>query len=105
MLVHNKGKYIRHAAGVTLIPGVNDIPDAEWKKYSAHPIAKKLIDAGEVSAKKVDKLSAEEAIELAYDTYDLSVLQDMKENETRTTVLKAIDEQIKELQEGEAEQE
>lgn len=104
MIVHNKGKYVRHAEGITLIPGANNVEEKDWKKFSGHPISNKLIESGEIVAKD-DKLTADEAIELAYDTYDLAILEDMKATETRKTVLKAIDEQIKELQEGEPEQE
>lgn len=104
MFIHNKGKYVRNAAGVQLIPGANNVPEKDWKEFSAHPIIKQLVDDGEIVAKD-DKLSADEAIELVQDTFDLSILEEMKASESRKTVLKAIDEQIKELKEGEPEQE
>ncbi len=103
MIVQNKGNYVRHAENVTLIPGANEITNEQWEAYKAHPISKALIKNGEIEAKEsFGSLSAAEAIELAMDTYDMDVLEQMKSTEKRSTVLKAIDEQIAELQqEGE----
>ncbi|GKV70276.1 hypothetical protein NCCP2716_27740 [Sporosarcina sp. NCCP-2716] len=103
MIVQNKGNFVRHAAGVTLIPGANEITEEQWEAYRAHPLASALIKKGEVEAKETfGSLSAADAIDLAKDTFDMEVLEQMKLHEKRTTVLKAIDEQISELQqEGE----
>lgn len=103
MFVHNKGNYVRNAAGVQLIPGANSVSEKEWKSFSAHPLIQKLIDADEIVAKEPeigDKLSAEDLIELAQDTYDIETLEEMKKGEKRKTVLAAIDEQIQTLTEG-----
>jgi hypothetical protein len=112
MLVHNKGNYTRHAAGVMLIPGVNTIEDADFEKFSKHPLMKSLIKSGEIvipegagdqKAQLLKDLGAEDAIELVKDTYSVEYLESLKEGETRKTVLAAVDEQIKTIVEGDGE--
>lgn len=98
MLVQNKGKYIRHAEDVMLLPGANQIEEDDFNKFSAHPLMKKLIDSGEIIAHEKEKsfseLNATKAIELVKDTFNSSLLEEWKEAEKRQTVLKAIDEQL-----------
>lgn len=102
MLVQNKGKHVRHAAGVMVIPGANQVEDAAWKKFSGHPLMKKLIDAGEIEAmgkaQTTKDLSANKAIPLVKDTFDVSLLNEWRAAEDRTTVLEAIDAQLSEIQ-------
>ncbi|OES45236.1 hypothetical protein [Domibacillus iocasae] len=102
MLVQNKGKHVRHAAGVMVIPGANQIEDAAWKKFSGHPLMKKLISAGEIEAmgqaQTTKDLKADKAIALVKDTFDVSLLTEWRAAEDRTTVLEAIDAQLAELQ-------
>ncbi|WP_346235724.1 hypothetical protein MKY04_09285 [Lysinibacillus telephonicus] len=109
MIVHNKGNYTRHAAGVMVIPGVNTIEDADFEKFSKHPLIKTLINKGEIvvpegssseKAQTLKDLSAEDAIELVKDTFSVEYLEELKESETRKTVLTAIDAQIKSIVEG-----
>ena len=98
MLVHNKGNYTRHASGVALIPGANQVEAAEFEKFAKHPLMKKLVDTGEIVAQKgLKDLNADEAIELVKDTYSIEYLESMKVDETRKTVLSAIEAQIKEI--------
>lgn len=105
MLVQNKGKYVRHAAGVMIVPGGNEITDAEWKKIIGNKIMKTLVDKGEIEAKKnLKDLNADDAIDLVKDTFSLSLLEEMKAGEKRKTVLDAIEDQTAEIQ-GENEQE
>ncbi|MFP7735503.1 hypothetical protein ACLHDF_19190 [Priestia aryabhattai] len=97
MLVQNKGKYVRHAAGVMLVPGANQLAPTDWKKFSAHPLIKDLVEDEEIvaheSAKTTKDLNANEAIELVKDTFSLSLLEEWKATEKRSTVLAAITEQ------------
>ncbi|MDQ0299644.1 hypothetical protein J2S78_002064 [Salibacterium salarium] len=111
MLVHNKGKYVRHAAGATLLPGVNDVKESDYKRFSSHPIAKKWIEKGEIktfekeetdgedtTVQSTKDLNAEGAIDLVEDTFTVSMLEDWEEKEDRKTVLEAIDKQLAELE-------
>ncbi|MEH7214776.1 hypothetical protein V7079_22725 [Priestia megaterium] len=97
MLVQNKGKYVRHAAGVMLVPGANRLSLSDWKKFSAHPLIQDLVENEEFvaheSAKTTKDLNANEAIELVKDTFSLSLLEEWKSTEKRSTVLAAITEQ------------
>ena len=118
MLVHNKGKYVRHAAGVTLVPGANDVDEQDFKDFSGHPIMKKVVESGEIEAlKKVGDndgsggaettkdLNASDAIEMVKDTYDPSLLEKWKEDDDRKTVQDAIDKQLEDIRgEGEGNQ-
>lgn len=105
MLIHNKGNYIRHAAGVKVIPGANTLNDDDFEKFTAHPLMQKLIEAGEIvvpegslKTKSLAGLNADDAIELVKDTFSVEYLEEFKKGETRKTVLSAIDEQLKTLQ-------
>jgi hypothetical protein len=98
MLVQNKGKYVRHAEGVMLIPGANQLESEDFKKFSSHPIMKSLIEKEEIvaheKAKSIKELHAEEAINLVKDTFTPSLLEEWKTVEKRKTVLDAIAEQL-----------
>ncbi len=109
MLVHNKGNYTRHAAGVMVIPGVNTIEDAEFENFSKHPLIISLIRSGEIvvpegisenKAQSLKDLNADDAIELVKDTFSVEYLESLKVDESRKTVLAAIDAQIKAIVEG-----
>lgn len=113
MIVHNKGDYVRHI-GVRLIPGVNKLLSHQVKSFekaSGHKLNKLLIESGEIEVVGRDgedpenanfaDLNADQAIALANETFTLDLLEEFKEQEQsgkkRSTVLKAIDEQIAEL--------
>lgn len=106
MIVHNKGNFARVANGVTVIPGANTLTGAEAKAFTKHPIIKTLIKNGEIvvpegeadDVKTLAGLKADEAIALVKDTHSVEFLEQFKEDETRTTVLAAVDEQLATLQ-------
>ncbi|KAB8139271.1 hypothetical protein F9U64_01205 [Gracilibacillus oryzae] len=116
MLVHNKGKYVRHRKNVAIIPGVNDISERDWDTFKSHPLNKTLVDKGEIvvvkneedqegAGGKITDLNASQAIELVQDTFSIQVLEALKEDEDRKTVIDAIDKQIKVIREGESDNE
>lgn len=109
MIVHNKGEYVRHI-GVRLVPGVNKLLAFQDKKFEEaleHKLNKHLVDTGEIvivqGAKKekadsISALNAENAIDLAKDTFSLETLEEFSKEEEagkkRKTVLEAIQEQV-----------
>jgi len=97
IMVNNKGNHSYEAEGVVLIPGTNLVEDEAFDRFIAHPLIAKLDEKGEFIYERSGKPSAKEAIALVKDTFDLETLEAMKEEETRSTVLKAIDEQIETL--------
>jgi len=100
MLVHNKGKYIRHAADLMLVPGANNVSENDYKEFSSHPIMKGVIESGEIvaHANTTKDLNADKAIDLAEDTFSIDLLNEFKQKEDRKTVLDAINTQLEELQ-------
>jgi len=118
MLVHNKGKYVRHRGTVRVLPGVNDIKEKDWNHFKSHPLNAELVKSGEIfelggesdSEKseqdyvKITDLNADEAIDMVADTFSLDLLNEFKADEqadkNRKTVLEAVDTQIKELTEA-----
>ena len=122
MLVHNKGKYVRHRGTVRVLPGVNDMKEKDWKHFIGHPMNAQLhkneeiiplnggpkteeVDATEPSVDEltITGIDAKEAIEVAKDTFSIELLKEFKADEEsskkRSTVLEAINAQIKELTE------
>ena len=101
-IVHNKGLYIRNAAGVTLVPGANNVKAADWKKFSANPLMKKLIDdeeiVGHVEAQSTKDLSVPEATKLVKDTFSPELLLEWAEADERKGVQEAILAQLDTLQ-------
>lgn len=99
MLVQNKGNYSYEANGLILAPGVNDVQEDVFEKFLKHPLMTHLDKKGEFDYHKEEKKhTAEELIELVGDTFDLEVLEKMKQGEKRTTVLAAIEKRLEELQ-------
>ena len=98
MLVQNKGNHSYEANGLVLAPGVNDVEEKEFEQFLSHPLMAHLDKKGEFEYQKEDKkLTADDLIELVGDTFDLEVLEKMKDGEKRTTVLKAIENRLEEL--------
>lgn len=103
VLIHNKGKYTYHV-GVRLVPGVNNLNNSEakaFKEASKLPLNEHLIALGDIvvpddfsKGSIADVQPYQNAVKLVKDTYDLSVLEQFKEEESRESVKKAIDEQI-----------
>lgn len=99
MLVQNKGNHSYEANGVVLAPGVNDVKEDAFEKFLKHPLMAHLDKKGEFEYQKEEKkLTADDLIELVGDTFDLEVLEKMKDGEKRKTVLEAIDNRLEELQ-------
>ncbi|MFC2948539.1 hypothetical protein [Virgibacillus sediminis] len=102
MIIHNKGNYVRHAAGVMLVPGTNEVTEKNWKKFSSHPIIKSLIKKGEIvsheKAKSTKDFNVDEAVELVEDTTSISLLEEWQETDDRKTVQEAIEVKLSELQ-------
>ena len=98
MLVQNKGNHSYEANGLTLAPGVNEVEQDAFEKFIEHPLMAHLDEKGEFTYKKEEKqLNAKELIALIDDTFDLEVLEEMKDGEERKTVLEAIESRIEEL--------
>lgn len=99
MYVQNKGNHSYEANGVVLAPGVNDVDQDAFEVFLKHPLMAHLDKKGEFEYQKEDKkLTAEDLIELVGDTFDLEVLEKMKDGEKRKTVLEAIEKRLEELQ-------
>ncbi|AKG05527.1 hypothetical protein AAV35_012710 [Salimicrobium jeotgali] len=102
MIIHNKGKYVRHVAGVMLLPGTNNVSDEDWKKCSAHPIMQKVIEKGEViaheKAKSTKDFNVDGAVELINDTVSLDLLEEWQQADDRKGVQEAIADKLVELQ-------
>lgn len=99
MLVQNKGNHSYEANGVVLVPGVNNVDQAAFEKFLEHPLMAHLNKKGGFEYEKEEKkLTADDLIELVGDTFDLEVLEKMKDGEKRKTVLEAIEKRLEELQ-------
>ena len=96
MLVNNKGDFSYEAAGVVLIPGTNKVDEKEFEKFLAHPLMAELDQRGEFVYEK-GKTSAKDVIALVEDAYDVDMLEAMKAEDDRKTVIEAIDKRIAEL--------
>lgn len=98
MLVQNKGNHAYTANGLTLNPGTNKVDEKEFEQFLTHPLMKHLNDKGEFTYDS-DKArpSAKEAIAMIEDAFDIDMLEALKAEEDRKTVLDAIDKRIDEL--------
>jgi len=103
ILVNNKGNFSYEAEGVVLIPGTNKVDEEAFERFVAHPLMTALDEQGEFICEKIGKSNAKDLIAMIKDTFDLETLEGMKENESRSSVLKAIGEQISKLKQGEQE--
>ncbi|TQR21802.1 hypothetical protein [Psychrobacillus vulpis] len=98
MLVQNKGNHSYQANGLTLVPGTNNVGDQEFEQFLAHPLMAHLEETGEfVYEKEKTKTNAKEAIAMIEDAFDIDMLNALKVDEDRKTVLDAIDKRIEEL--------
>lgn len=108
MLVHNKGRYIRHFGDVRLIPGTNELDAkqaAELNEQMQYPLNKALLNkeivivGGEkAEGKSIADLNVNDTAILVADTFDVALLEKWLEAEKadkkRKTVILAIEEQI-----------
>lgn len=99
---------------IRLVPGVNEITDADWKALKAHPQIKKQIDAGDLEVvtekdrddKDVEKDGGDanlpgkagDAVKAVNKCWDKDLLEKWLENENRPSVVKAINKQLKNLE-------
>lgn len=116
MLVHNKGKFIRHIGDVRLIPGMNELSSSDIEAFTKEmevPLNEALKKSGEIDIldhtekSKEDEvlglsgLTANKAVESIADTFDLELLvkwlEEEQANKNRTTVVKAIENQIDDI--------
>ncbi|HAP4189220.1 TPA: hypothetical protein IUV29_002228 [Enterococcus faecalis] len=116
MLVHNKGKFIRHIGDVRLIPGMNELSSSDIEAFTRGmevPLNKALENQGEIeildqpqkgktkNSVGFSELAANKAVESIADTFDLELLEKWLEeeqaNKNRTTVVKAIENQIDDI--------
>lgn len=112
MLILNKGNETRYI-GAPLVPGLNRLSPAQaeaFKKAVKLPYNQNLVEKQEIEIVKdkplpITDLSAEDAIKLVKDMSDVDMLAQLKEEESRVTVLRAIDTQIGELTSPAAEEE
>ncbi len=111
MLVQNKGDLVRAGEGLRLVPGTNNVDEADWKAFVAHPLNKHLVESGELipqetvdgAPKKLSDLNAPEAAALVKDTFDLSLLaaflnEEESRDKKRTSVIDAIKKQAEEVE-------
>lgn len=98
MLVQNKGNHSYQANGLTLVPGTNNVGEQEFEQFLAHPLMAHLNKEGEFAYEKdKSKPSAKETIAMIEDAFDIDMLEGLKADEDRKTVLEAIDKRIAEL--------
>ena len=104
-----KGKNPREITTVQILPGVNEIDDAMWKRMLDHQGLKHYLSDSSLverkgpskdnkkSGKGLTRFGIDEAKELIGETLDKLLLAAWKEDESRADVLKAIDKQIKHI--------
>lgn len=98
MLVQNKGNHSYTANDLTLVPGTNKVDEKEFEHFLTHPLMKHLNDKGEfVYDSDKTRPSAKDAIAMIEDAFDIDMLEALKDEEDRKTVLDAIDKRIEEL--------
>ena len=87
------------AKDVDLMPGVNDVSDAVWKVAAKHPAIVGMLKDGvlRVDESKADlaEMTAAEAIKLVAKTFDRALLELWGEMDKRTSVVSAIQDQLK----------
>ncbi|MFJ7663742.1 hypothetical protein ACIQXW_15325 [Lysinibacillus sp. NPDC097162] len=98
MLVQNKGNHSYTANGLTLNPGTNKVDEKDFDQFLTHPLMKHLNDKGEFTYEgEKAKPSAKDAIAMIEDAFDVDMLEGLKAEENRKSVLDAIDKRIEEL--------
>lgn len=98
MLVQNKGNHSYQANGLTLAPGTNKVNEKDFEQFLSHPLMAHLDEQGEfVYTMEKKEPSAKELIAMIDDSFDVDMLESLKANEDRKTVLDAINKRIEEL--------
>ncbi len=86
-----------------LLPGINEVDEAEWAKAEKIPVIQHLIKDGTLkpqkgkSAADLSTMKAPEAIELVTNTVDRQLLESWFDAESRKGVLEAIEAQLEEI--------
>lgn len=98
MLIQNKGNHSYQANGLTLAPGTNKVTEKDFEHFLSHPLMSHLDEQGEfVYTKEKKEPTAKELIAMIDDSYDVDMLNELKNGEDRKTVLDAIIKRIEEL--------
>lgn len=85
---------------IRLMPGVNQIEDADWEKVKALKGVQVFLEEGElleIDATPLPKRPSKDAIKLVKNTFDKALLLKWREDEKREDVTKAIAHQINEI--------
>lgn len=108
-----KGGQMMPADIIKVVPGLNQVKDADWEMLKSHPMIKGKIDSGdlEIVTDKVVKpkeeveaheeiagMKAEEAVKAIKECYNKEQLEEMLEQEGRATVRRALEKQLQELE-------
>lgn len=100
-VVDNREARLIGAEDLQLMPGKNllDTPDkvALWEQAKKNDVVKHMLRAKMLVEEGVDEEDTGEVVSLINETLDYAVLEAMKETETRSEVLKAIDAQLAKL--------
>lgn len=106
MLINNKYSYILHLPeAITLMPGMNEVDSKKWDKVKDLPLVQARIDSEQLIIKELkdgethilSSLDAKGAIKIVKETFKKELLDDWLTKEKRQNVIKAINEQIKEI--------
>ncbi len=101
---------------VTLVPGVNSIPDADWEKCQSHPTVKAMMEDGDIElveakgevtaddkkngAPDLKGYNAKEAAKAVKATANPDLLEEWLKMESRSSVKKAIVDQLAKIEEA-----
>jgi hypothetical protein len=105
----NAGKQVPRQTKValTLLPGINEVDEATWKKCADHPLAKihleegniELVDVRRKSGSKKDApgltgFEARDAKKIVKQTFDKALLAKWADKESRKEVVTALEKQV-----------
>jgi len=105
LTIHRPGKG-RETSHSILVPGYNDVDDAEWGAVSKQPAVQRMVEKRKLvtktpskdnkkSGKGLLRFDLQEANEIISETYGKKILSEWRSHETRTPVINDIDFQIK----------
>ncbi|TYC49902.1 hypothetical protein ESZ50_04740 [Weissella muntiaci] len=110
MIVSNKGDFVRFIGDIRLVPGTNDVSEAELKKLkavdSSNPVFAAVMEdlvlpEGET---KLSSYKVDDAKKLIDETFDVALLGNFRDEEAadanRKTVLDYIDKKVDEIMNG-----
>lgn len=102
MMVKNNAERIRQIGGspmIQLLPGINVVDPAAWAKAVEIELIKFYIKNGELQvidakAESITDKTANEAVKLAGETFNVVLLKTWLEDESRARVIKALQGQL-----------